>query len=309
VTQAYSKFGLAAAQDFVRDAAGLLLTTPTRLEYGRLVRTSFAVAGVAVMADWVGSSSAFTYHNEPMPLATYWSKYALPTAEFAVREFGLIPCASASQRSLVELMGDERFTDLTPMQSWAYEVTLANDPTLYIVEDSTGAGKTEAALILAHRLIASGRASGVYFALPTMATANALYARFAKAYLNFFAAGSRPSLVLAHAARDLDPRFTEGLFYGSDATTGAEAECSAWIADNRRRSFLAQVGVGTVDQALLAVLPSRFQSLRLAGLMQRVLVVDEAHAYDAYMGQEIEGLLSAHAQLGGSAVVLSATLP
>lgn len=37
--------------------------------------------------------------------------------------------------------------------------------------------------------------------------------------------------------------------------------------------------------------------------------MDEAHAYDAYMGLEIEHLLRAHAQLGGSAVVLSATLP
>jgi Rad3-related DNA helicase len=37
--------------------------------------------------------------------------------------------------------------------------------------------------------------------------------------------------------------------------------------------------------------------------MQRVLIVDEAHACDA------EHLLRAHAQLGGSAVVLSATLP
>jgi CRISPR-associated endonuclease/helicase Cas3 len=43
--------------------------------------------------------------------------------------------------------------------------------------------------------------------------------------------------------------------------------------------------------------------------MQRVLIIDEAHAYDAYMGQEIEHLLRAHAQLGGSAIVLSATLP
>ena len=180
------------------------------------MRASFAIAGVAVMADWVGSSAAFSYHNEPMPLATYWSKYALPTAQLAVREFGLIPCASTSKRNLAELMGDARFTDLTPMQRWAYEVSLANAPTLYIVEDSTGSGKTEAAIILAHRLIVSGSASGVYFALPTMATANALYARLAKAYLNFFAAGSRPSLVLAHAARDLDPSFTEGLFYDSD---------------------------------------------------------------------------------------------
>jgi CRISPR-associated endonuclease/helicase Cas3 len=260
VMHVYRRFGLEAAREFVRDTGTLLLSTPIRLEQERLVRASFAVAGVAVMADWVGSSAAFAYHNEPMPLTTYWNGYALETARAAVREFGLVPCTSAPERRLVQLMADERFKDLTPMQRWASEVALTNAPTLYIIEDSTGAGKTESALILAHRLIASGRASGAYFALPTMATANALYARLAKAYLNFFATGTRPSLVLAHAARDLDTRFTEGLFYDSDAPNGAEAECSAWIADNRRRSFLAQLGVGTVDQALLAVLPSKFQA-------------------------------------------------
>ena len=309
VTHVYRRFGLEAARDFVRNAGTLLLSAPIRLAQERLVQASFAVAGVAVMADWVGSSAAFAYHNEPMPLSTYWNSYALETARAAVREFGLVPCTSAPERRLVQLMADERFKDLTPMQRWASEVALTKAPTLYIIEDSTGAGKTETALTLAHRLIASGRASGAYFALPTMATANALYARLANAYLNLFAEGSRPSLVLAHAARDLDQRFTEGLFYVSDPPSGAEAQCSAWIADNRRRSFLAQLGVGTVDQALLAVLPSKFQSIRLAGLMQRVLIIDEAHAYDAYMGQEIEHLLRAHAQLGGSAIVLSATLP
>ena len=39
-----------------------------------------------------------------------------------------------------------------------------------------------------------------------------------------FAEGSRPSLVLAHAARDLDRRFTDGLFYVSDPPSGAEAQ-------------------------------------------------------------------------------------
>jgi CRISPR-associated endonuclease/helicase Cas3 len=307
--QVYKPYGLAAARDFAQDVAALLLSRPIRIDQERLVRASFAIAGVAVMADWVGSSGAFTYRNEPMPLSEYWSKYALECARFAVREFGLIPCPSAPERGLVQLMGDKGFSNPTPMQQWASGVTLSKHPTLYIVEDSTGAGKTEAALILSHRLIAAGYASGLYFALPTMATANALYGRLASAYLNLFAKGSRPSLVLAHAARDLDPRFTESLFYDCDASNGAEAECSAWIADNRRRSFLAQVGVGTVDQALLSVLPSKFQSIRLAGMMQRILVVDEAHAYDAYMGQEIEHLLRAHAQLGGSAIVLSATLP
>jgi hypothetical protein len=47
------------------------------------VRASFAIAGVAVMADWVGSSALFAYHNEPMPLATYWNNFALKTAESA----------------------------------------------------------------------------------------------------------------------------------------------------------------------------------------------------------------------------------
>ena len=64
-----------------------------------------------------------------------------------------------------------------------------------------------------------------------------------------------------------------------------------------------------MDQALLSVLPNRHQSLRLLGLMRRVLVLDEVHAYDAYMQREIETLLEFQAGLGGSAILLSATLP
>ena len=64
-----------------------------------------------------------------------------------------------------------------------------------------------------------------------------------------------------------------------------------------------------MDQALLSVLPSRHQSLRLLGLMRRVLILDEVHAYDAYMQREIDALLEFQAGLGGSAILLSATLP
>jgi CRISPR-associated endonuclease/helicase Cas3 len=73
--------------------------------------------------------------------------------------------------------------------------------------------------------------------------------------------------------------------------------------------MLADVGAGTIDQALLAVLPSKFNTVRLFGLSDKVLVIDEAHAYDEYMGVELEQLLRFHAALGGCAVVLSATLP
>ena len=69
------------------------------------------------------------------------------------------------------------------------------------------------------------------------------------------------------------------------------------------------MGAGTIDQALLAILPVKHQSLRLWGLADRVLIVDEAHAYDAYMTRELETLLEFHAALGGSSIILSATLP
>ena len=57
------------------------------------------------------------------------------------------------------------------------------------------------------------------------------------------------------------------------------------------------------------MLPSRYQSLRLFGLGRSVLVVDEIHAYDDYVRELIVALLEFHASQGGSAILLSATLP
>jgi len=96
---------------------------------------------------------------------------------------------------------------------------------------------------------------------------------------------------------------------GAVGEESASAQCSSWLADNRKKSLLADVGVGTIDQALLAVLPARFQSLRLFGLANHILIVDEVHAYDPYMNKLLQNLLAFHAALGGSAILLSATLP
>src|SRR5690606_14950362 len=92
---------------------------------------------------------------------------------------------------------------------------------------------------------------------------------------------------------------------GSDST----AECAAWLADSRKKALLADVGVGTIDQALLGVLPVRHQSLRLLGLSDKVIIVDEVHACDTYVIRLLEVLLGYHARNGGSAILLSATLP
>ncbi len=207
----------------------------------------------------------------------------------------------------------------TPLQQWAETIEIRG-PSIVVIEDLTGAGKTEAAIVAAHRLMRAGAADGLYWALPTMATADALYARLARSYGRLFADANRASLVLAHASRDFNDVFQKSIalgehteaHYGSgpnalDETT-ASAACTRWLADDRRKTFLADVGVGTIDQALLAILPSKHQALRLAGLSRRVLVIDEVHSLDAYQGALVETLLRFHAVLGGSAILISATL-
>ena len=77
----------------------------------------------------------------------------------------------------------------------------------------------------------------------------------------------------------------------------------------RNRGLLAPFGVGTVDQILLGVLPNRFFLLRLVGLTQKVVIVDEVHAYDTYMSDLLDRCLEWLAAAGTSVIVLSATLP
>jgi len=206
----------------------------------------------------------------------------------------------------------------TPLQRYAISQPLVEGPQLFIMEDVTGAGKTEAAMVLVHRLMSAGLADGLYVGLPTMATANAMYARMAECYRGLYPKSELPSLILAHGARHLSAEFSDSIGWGilqpkdrnyALGEDSASAYCNAWFADNRKKALLADIGVGTIDQSLLGVLPARHQSLRLLGLSRKVLLVDEVHAYDPYMKKLLENLLEMHASQGGSAVLLSATLP
>jgi CRISPR-associated endonuclease/helicase Cas3 len=278
-------------------------------------RVSWFLAGLTTLADWV-ASGGFAYQSDEIPLETYWDKATQAAAQL-LNCWGLRPSASNLVSGMAALF--PLVHTPSPLQAQADNLPLASGPQLLILEDVTGAGKTEAALTLAHRLQANGLAEGVYVALPTMATANGMFARIQDCALRFFAEGQRPSLILAHGARDLMPGFRQsvGRYERAEAQLDNSAEpeepatirCNAWLADNRKKTFFADLGVGTLDQALLAVLHAKHQSMRLLGLSRRVLIVDEVHAYDAYMGRLLQHLLCFHAALGGSAILLSATLP
>ena len=308
-----------AARAFACEVAAVLGPPPLPVPGKRGPTLEWWLAGFTVLADWIGSAEAWFGYCEPtLSMAEYWQAVALPRARHAVRKAGLCPAASRPVVELRDLVGAD--VPASPVQALAASLDLgAHGPALVLVEDQTGSGKTEAALLLAHRLLASGRADGAFVALPTMATANAMYDRLAAAYRHLFADGAEPSLVLAHGNRVRHDRFQASILQEAadpgampvrDAVDEtASAQCAAWIADDRRQTFLAQVGVGTIDQALLAVLPSRHAPLRLHGLHRRVLIVDEAHAYDAYMREELLRLVQFQSGLGGSTIILSATLP
>lgn len=273
--------------------------------------------GMLTLADWIGSGSEFLYERPMLQAADYW-ELAKQRAAVAVARAGVAQASSAPRRSFQVLT---KKSHATPMQQWADNTELPSGPLLFILEDVTGSGKTEAAQVIVHRLMASGRASGAYWAMPTQATANAMYARQRDAIASLFDESAKPSLVLAHAQSRLHPAFRHEVLSGTavnadpeeiasddeDAPT-ATAMCSAWLADNRRASLLADIGAGTIDQAILGILPSSFNTLRLASLADKVLVVDEAHAYDAYVAEELFQLLRLQAANGGYAIVLSATL-
>jgi len=311
----------AAALDFVRSLLHLFAPEPLRREARGDQALAWRLAGLTTLADWIGSAQRhFPYvpAEALRDLRHYWETAAQPQARRAIAASGIAPAAAAPYTTALALLPDT-ITTLSPLQDAVATLPLPPGPMLAILEDATGAGKTEAALILAHRLMAAGRATGLFLALPTMATANAMYRRMAASYRRLFTEGARPSLALAHGHAALDPMFTASILADAvedsaaratdEASESAGAQCAAWLAQDGRQALLAQVGVGTIDQALLSVLPVRHAPLRQRGLAGKVLVIDEAHAFDPYMREEMARLLTFHAALGGSAVLLSATLP
>ncbi|MGP9663105.1 CRISPR-associated helicase Cas3' [Halomonas sp. AOP22-C1-8] len=309
----------AAAGDFVADWAALIgpdWPIKKLLDEEWLARfktLSWTVAGWATLSDWLGSNrDYFPYCQQAMALADYWPR-ARKQAETVLDATGFAcPPEPVPYAGLAQWFSGK--VTPTPLQQKAEDLPLQAGPQLFILEDVTGAGKTEAACILTQRLLADGHGEGLYFALPTMATSNAMYTRLGDLHHRFYSAASRPSLVLAHGARALNEAFEQTIvqpdhddYDAIDAS--ASTQCNRWLADSNKKALLADVGVGTIDQALMGGLPFRHQSLRLLGLARKVLIIDEVHAFDHYMQTLLHQLLAHHARQGGSAILLTATLP
>jgi CRISPR-associated endonuclease/helicase Cas3 len=265
------------------------------------------LGGLCAVADWLGSDvEHFPYTAGALvDLTDYWER-ACVRALSACTNAGLIR-AGASHREFSDL-----FPGYTPRDvQLLTERVSSESPALTIVEAEMGKGKTEAALSVAARFLEAGLSDGITVALPTMATSNAMFDRVGTLVSRIFP-GEHVQLALAHgrAARNSQMKalVERGLVARDLDAPEATASCARWLL-KKKRILLAQVGVGTIDQALQAALVVRHQFVRMFGLSRNVIVIDEVHAYDAYMEVLLEHLLAWLGALNVPVILLSATLP
>jgi CRISPR-associated endonuclease/helicase Cas3 len=189
-----------------------------------------------------------------------------------------------------------------------------SQPGLVIIEAPMGEGKTEAALYLADRWGSEADQRGCYVAMPTQATANAMFSRFGR-YLSVRYPHGATQLSLVHGQALLSAHYRELLNLsqvydqeGAQQVDEGAVVASEWFTF-RKRGLLSPFAVGTIDQALMAVLPTRHVFVRLFGLACRTIILDEVHAYDAYTTTILQRLLAWLSALRCGVVILSATLP
>ncbi len=157
---------LAAARDFTSTAYAVIAPPPLpTLSEPQITRLAWWLAGLATLADWIGSSRRWFPPVDAMAepdLAEYW-RAAQAKARRAIADAGLGGSTVAPAGKMATLFPEiTKLNKPTPLQRWAEGVVLPDGPALFVIEDATGAGKTEAALVLAHRLLAAGRGGGLF---------------------------------------------------------------------------------------------------------------------------------------------------
>ena len=188
-------------------------------------------------------------------------------------------------------------------------------PGLLIIEAQMGVGKTEAALAAAEVFANRCQAGGLFFGLPTQATANGIFDRL-RDWAETQSEDMVHSIRLAHGMAELNEDYRQ-LFPGravteEDADRENDPESGVlvhrWFQGNRQ-ALLADFVIGTVDQLLMTALKQKHLMLRQLGLAGKVVVVDECHAYDTYMNCYLDRALTWLGRYQVPVILLSATLP
>ncbi|SFR51591.1 CRISPR-associated helicase Cas3' [Thiomicrospira sp. ALE5] len=239
------------------------------------------IAGLTTVADWIGSGSLFDSPAED------WQ----PKIQQAIEAAGFIAPKVKPNLTFEQVFGFQ------PREAQSQLFELANQPGIYVLEAPMGLGKTEAALYAAYQLLVQNKATGIYFALPTQLTSEKIHERVGE-FLNKMLEDDslHASPILLHGQARLKQQM------GEEAAPGGQ-----WFSQGKK-GILAPFAVGTIDQALMAVLHVKHGFVRTFGLAGKVVILDEVHTYDAYTGTVMDELVDELRKLHCTVIILSATL-
>ncbi|WP_424824433.1 CRISPR-associated helicase Cas3', partial [Rothia aeria] len=220
---------------------------------------------------------------------------------------------------------------LRPMQEVVVEAARSmQSGGMMCIEAPMGQGKTEAGLIAAEFLAQATGRTGVAFAAPTQATSNALFDRVIEwveyQTNNVAQEHGGPiephSMFLGHSKNRFNKSYealSKADIFDESSTPGRENNRKtlrpgtslarhSWLSGTKK-GLLSSFVVCTIDQVLMTALQARHVMLRYLGLASKVIIIDEVHAYDAYMNQYLSAALYWLGQMNAPVILMSATLP
>ncbi|MFD9262446.1 type I-E CRISPR-associated protein Cse1/CasA, partial [Streptomyces sp. NPDC059538] len=289
--------------------------------------TQAVLTAVVIVSDWIASNPDLfllfpedRHRDEADRVDAAWRGIGLPR-----------PWSPQAPQGTAQELFAARFDlpSVRPLQEEAVRVAQEADaPGLMIIEAPMGEGKTEAALAVAEVFGSRSGAGGCFVALPTRATSNAMYGRVRR-WLERLPGEADLTVFLAHSKGSLNDDFAKDMRAGARAVAAVDLDAASGVVSShhkdvcaapgqlvahqwlrgRKKGMLAPFVVGTIDQLLFAGLKSRHLALRHLALAGKVVVIDEVHAYDAYMNEYLERVLSWLGAYRVPVVMLSATLP
>ena len=259
------------------------------------------LSGILIMADWISSNESY------FPLIPLNQVEVGPDrVEVGFRKWIDGRAEAWTPHSYFDEIYEKRF-NFEPRDAQRKISEAVNDidePGIVILEAPMGMGKTEAPLIAAEDLGQKTNRTGMFFGLPTQATSNGIFTRV-REWLDHIE--GKKSLRLIHGKAQLNDEFSK-LPKSRNIHGGDGVGVNEWFA-GRKVSILDDFTVGTVDQILLAALKQKHLMLRHLGLANKVVVIDEAHAYDSYMNIYLNQAIRWLGAYRVPVVILSATLP
>ncbi|NEW51647.1 CRISPR-associated helicase Cas3' [Nocardia cyriacigeorgica] len=297
---------------FVTEKVGAAERLGAWREVALTISQQSLLTAAVIVTDWIASNQDLFPLNEKRVSSTAapeaWRQLGLPGPW---RPRARIPGIDQDRHGFIRgRFGWTESMAARPLQLECMRIAAAmTAPGLQVIEAPMGEGKTEAALIAAEILAQRFGLGGVFLALPTMATSDAMFGRVATWADRL--PDTPSSMFLAHGRAALNPEFA-ALRKRGFASIGPDCADSGLVAHAwhvGKKGPLANIVVGTIDQVLRMALKTRHVMLRHLALANKVVVIDEVHAADSYMSTYLCRSLEWLGAYRVPVLLLSATLP